>query len=171
MSKILIREIRKEDDPVIEKIIRDCLIEYGADHEGTAWADPDLCRFSEIYGKEDSRYWVAETEGKVVAGVGIGALEGEVCELQKMYCRKEYRQQGISGKLLDTALCFARQHYAACYLETLPNMKEAQRFYEVHGFRRTEKVYGNTGHTACDVRYLLSFRKGGKDDTILPEKQ
>ncbi|MBR2801931.1 MAG: GNAT family N-acetyltransferase [Erysipelotrichaceae bacterium] len=171
MQDILIREIRKEDDPAVEKIIRDCLIEYGADHEGTAWADPDLCRFSEIYGREDRRYWVAEVDGTVVAGVGIGPLEGEICELQKMYCRKEYRSQGISGRLLNTALQFARLHYAGCYLETLPNMTEAQRFYEAHGFRRTEKICGNTGHTACDVRYLLSFRTEGKNGTILPEIQ
>ena len=35
-----IRKIRKEDDAVIENIIRTCLIEFGAAREGTAWADP-----------------------------------------------------------------------------------------------------------------------------------
>ena len=33
-----IRKIRKEDDAVIENIIRSCLIEFGAAREGTAWA-------------------------------------------------------------------------------------------------------------------------------------
>lgn len=43
-----IREIEKKDDKKIESVIRFCLIEYGAAQEGTAWADPDLCRFSRI---------------------------------------------------------------------------------------------------------------------------
>ncbi len=34
-----IRKIRKEDDAVIENIIRTCLIEFGAAREGTAWRE------------------------------------------------------------------------------------------------------------------------------------
>ena len=41
----IIREIQKKDNLEIEKIIRSCLREFGADHEGTAWSDPDLGRF------------------------------------------------------------------------------------------------------------------------------
>ena len=41
-----IREIVKNDNKDVENVIRTCLIEYGANHEGTAWADPDLGRFS-----------------------------------------------------------------------------------------------------------------------------
>ncbi len=55
-----IREIQKKDNAAVEHVIRSCLIEFGADHEGTAWADPDLGRFSEIYNSEGNRYWVAE---------------------------------------------------------------------------------------------------------------
>ena len=43
------REIEPKDNRSVEAVIRACLIEFGADHEGTAWADPDLGRFSEIY--------------------------------------------------------------------------------------------------------------------------
>ena len=44
--KYKIRRIEKRDDAQIEKIIRSCLIEFGGDHEGTAWADPNLVKFS-----------------------------------------------------------------------------------------------------------------------------
>ena len=44
-----IREIEAKDNKEIEQIIRSCLIEFGANHEGTVWADPNLGRFSEIY--------------------------------------------------------------------------------------------------------------------------
>jgi len=72
MEEYLIREIRPEDNGAVEKVIRDCLIEYGANHEGTAWADPNLGRFSEIYNTEGNKYWVAvDNLSKIVAG-GIG---------------------------------------------------------------------------------------------------
>ena len=59
-----IREIVKNDNKDVENVIRTCLIEYGANHEGTAWADPDLGRFSEIYNKEGHKYWVAVDENE-----------------------------------------------------------------------------------------------------------
>ena len=47
-----IREIEKRDNAAVEQIIRSCLIEFGGNREGTAWCDPDLGRFSEIYNNE-----------------------------------------------------------------------------------------------------------------------
>ena len=62
-----IREIEQKDNKAVEGVIRTCLIEYGGDHEGTAWADPDLGRFSEIYNSEGNKYWVAEDENGELA--------------------------------------------------------------------------------------------------------
>ena len=155
-----IRKIRKEDDAVIENIIRTCLIVFGAAREGTAWADPDLGRFSEIYNTEGNRYWVAEDErGKVVGGVGIGALKGAegICELQKMYCLPEARGTGVARELMDEALKYAERFYGQCYLETLDNMTAAQKFYESCGFRRIEEPVVQTEHFLCDVRYIRNI--------------
>ncbi len=156
----IIREIEKKDDKKVENIIRTCLIEFGANHEGTAWADPDLNRFSEVYNTEGNKYWVAEDEnGEVVGGVGIGRLEGtkDICELQKMYCLSQARGTGIAHKLIEIALEYARKYYRRCYLETLHNMIAAQKFYEKHGFKRTDEFFGETGHYACDVRYIKNL--------------
>lgn len=152
-----IREIESKDNKIIETIIRNALIEYGGNHEGTAWADPDLGRFSEIYGTTGKRYWVAEDEqGRVVGGTGIGPLPGAegVCELQKMYCITEARGTGISHQLMNVALEYAKNHYKQCYLETLDNMVSAQRFYEKFGFHRTDVSPVTTEHFACDVKYI-----------------
>ena len=157
----VIREISPADNRIIESIIRTCLIEFGGNHEGTAWADPDLGRFSEIYNTEGKKYWVAEDEsGKVVGGVGIGTLEGEadICELQKMYCVPEVRGKGISHELMKICLDFATKYYDKCYLETLESMIGAQRFYEKFGFTRVTEALTETGHGACDVRYIKELR-------------
>ena len=108
-----IRTIEPHDNAQVEAVIRSCLIEYGANHEGTAWSDPYLGRFSEVYEPVDSEYWVAVDEsGRVVGGVGIGALPGVegVCELQKMYCLPEARGTGVAHRLMDEALAFAAAH-------------------------------------------------------------
>ena len=152
-----IREIGPQDNKAVEQVIRSCLIEFGGDHEGTAWADPMLGRFSEVYSVPDSRYWVAADEnGKVVGGVGIGRLDGAdgLCELQKMYLLPQARGTGLAQRLMDKALGFASQHYERCYLETLDNMTAAQRFYEKNGFVRVREPVVITDHFACEVRYI-----------------
>ena len=152
-----IREIEKKDDRAVEGVIRSCLIEFGADHEGTAWADPDLCRFSEIYVSEGNKYWVAEDDtGEIVGGVGIGCLDQNrgICELQKMYCLPRVRGKGISHTLMRQALEYAKKYYRYCYLETCDNMIAAQKFYEKYDFVRVDKPVIETAHYACEVKYL-----------------
>lgn len=156
-----IREVREKDNKNIENVIRTCLIEFGANHEGTAWSDPDLCRFSEIYHTDGNKYWVAENcEGRIIGGAGIGKLDGveDVCELQKMYCLPEVRGTGVSHRLMDTALEYAGKYYRRCYLETLDNMVAAQKFYEKYGFTRIYEPIVQTVHFACDVRYIKHLR-------------
>lgn len=151
-----IREIQQKDDPAVEAVIRTCLIEFGANHEGTAWADPDLCRFSKIYNTPGNCYWIAEDEhGKIVGGVGIGALDSNgLCELQKMYCLPEARGTGLAHDLMRRALRYAENYYTRCYLETLDNMTAAQKFYEKYGFVRIYEPVIQTEHFACEVRYI-----------------
>lgn len=155
--KYVIRRISDKDNSRMEYIIRSCLIEFGGNHEGTAWADPDLGRFSEIYNGDNCAYWVAENEdGIVIGGVGIGQLLNvqDTCELQKMYCVPAARGTGISHLLIQQALSFAEKHYSKCYLETLESMKGAQKFYGKYGFMRVENPLTETGHDACSVRYI-----------------
>ena len=155
--EFIIRRIEKKDDAFIEKVIRSCLIEFGADHEGTAWTDPDLSRFSEVYNREGCRYWVAQTQdGEIVGGVGIGRIEDApgVCELQKMYCLPKARGTGAAHQLIRRALNYAGRYYDRCYLETLENMTAARKFYEKYGFVRIEEPVAITGHFSCDVRYI-----------------
>lgn len=153
--KYTIREIQQKDNADVENIIRTCLIEFGGNREGLAWADPDLGRFSEIYNKDGHKYWVAEDEsGKLVGGVGIGPFADDVCELQKMYCLQEARGTGLAHELIQIALDYAKAYYKKCYLETLSNMTAANKFYLKYGFERLDQPLENTEHYACDVWYI-----------------
>ena len=75
-----------------------------------------------------------------------------------MYCLKEVRRKGVAHELIRKALDYAKMYYDKCYLETLENMVEAQRFYEKYDFKRIDGPLVNTGHFACDVCYLKMLK-------------
>lgn len=153
-----IRTIQSKDNSSIETIIRQCLIDFGGNRAGLAWEDESLSHLSDYYNQEGRNYWVAFDEyGKMLGGCGIaqfGSPEDKICELQKMYLVQEARGTGIARKLLETALQFAKQHYKACYLETLQNMEAANRFYKKHGFQMLESPLAGSEHFACDAWYI-----------------
>ena len=161
-QEYIIRPIEEKDNKEIEAIIRCCLVEFGGDHEGTAWTDPFLGRFSEVYSAGGSRYWVAEdAAGRLAGGCGIGPLDSEgLCELQKMYLLPAARGTGLARRLMDTALGFASRHYDRCFLETLENMAAARRFYERSGFVRIYEPPVRTEHYACGIKYMMQLSKG-----------
>lgn len=152
-----IRLIQQTDDKRIEEIIRQCLIEFGANRPGFAWQDPELSRLSTAYEDVSSAYWVAHEDGKVLGGCGIAALlpkvEG-VCELQKMYVDADHRGKGVGQALLETAMAFAGIHFRWCYLETFSSMKRAALLYRQAGFISLPKPLVETEHNACDGWFL-----------------
>lgn len=156
---MIIREIEEKDNEKVESLIRTCLIEFGADKPGCAWSDPNLGCFYEVYKNEKSKYWVVEEKGEIVAGCGIGPVDGveNVCELQKMYSLKEARGSGVASELLKISLEFAKKYYKQCYLETFSNMVAANKFYKKNGFIQLDKPLVETEHYACDVWYIKSL--------------
>ncbi|UTY40211.1 GNAT family N-acetyltransferase [Allocoprobacillus halotolerans] len=153
---MLIRQIKEKDNLEVEKLIRDCLIEFGGNRPGCAWEDKDLGRFYQVYQPDNRQYLVVIKDGHVVGGCGIGPVVGKqgICELQKMYCYKEIRGTGIAKELLDQSLVFAKKHYQKCYLETFSQMVAANRFYLKNGFQPLDKPLIQGPHYACDRWYI-----------------
>ena len=93
MDNHKIREIEKKDNAGVESLIRTCLLEFGGDREGTAWCDPDLGRFSEIYNKPGHKYWVAIDENENVVAIGEIGLDyyydNSPREVQKEWFKKQ----------------------------------------------------------------------------------
>src|SRR4051812_13996254 len=73
---MIIRALLPNDDAAIERIIRSCLIEFGANRAGLAWEDESLSHLSDYYAPEGSAYWVVEEKGTVVGGCGIAPFAG-----------------------------------------------------------------------------------------------
>ncbi|QSF47353.1 GNAT family N-acetyltransferase [Paenibacillus tianjinensis] len=156
-----IRQIQISDNGPIERIIRECLIEYGGNRDGLAWADASMHDLYSYYNAAENRaYWIVEEDGEVLGGCGIAAFDesDEVCELQKMYLTTSTRGTGIASKLLQTALDFAKLYYKQCYLETLQTMAAANRFYQKQGFSLLAEPLAGSEHFACDAWYIKDLQ-------------
>lgn len=159
-----IRTIIPSDNPVLAKIIRQTLEEFGANHPGTVYFDESTDQLFELFQQEKSRYFVAEKEESLLGGAGIfptPGLEADTCELVKMYLLPQARGQGLGRTLIQTALAFAREAgYRRVYLETMPELEQAIRVYEKFGFAPLQKPMGNSGHSGCSKWMLLNLKPG-----------
>ena len=161
MSELAIRPIRRDDDAAVREIIIAVMTELEATGEGYSDRDPELAAMAVAYGVDGAAYLVAELDGRVVGGGGLGPLAGagpDVCELRKMYLLPECRGLGIGRRMLEICLERARElGYRTCYLETLAQMDRARDLYERFGFLPLEAPMGDTGHFGCNRWYALSL--------------
>ena len=155
VSEFIIREITAKDNQDMAQIVRDVIIEMGAPLKGTAYEDKALDDLFATYKKPKAIYYVLEHDGKVVGGGGVAQLDhykGNICELQKMYFLPIARGRGLGSKMIDLCLKKAREFgFDQCYLETIANMKAAQKLYAKKGFTEIKSPMGNTSHHSCDV--------------------
>ena len=116
----------------------------------------------EAYQFPKSKYFVVEEDKKILGGAGISPLRNgdiNICELQKMYFHKTIRGRGIGQRLIEICLDFALESgYEKCYIETMPNMVDAQKLYLKKGFQYINAPLGNTGHSACLVWMIKKIR-------------
>ena len=160
MHKIHIRSIKASDNPLLEKIIKDTLTEFGCNRAGTVFADPQTAFLFEQYMHPRTAYFTAELDGEVVGGAGIGLLNGieDICELQKMYLKPHAREKGIAKQLLVKCIEAAKKNdFKKMYLESLKELKTALHFYELNGFEYLDKPIINTGHFSCDKWMIKSL--------------
>ncbi len=160
-GKVSIRSIQQKDDLKLGAIIRGCFLDYDAAQEGTVFADKIIDQLSVSFDRDRSAYFVLDMEGEVLGGAGIQPLKGgeqHICELQKMYIKKEARGLGLGRALMEKCISFAReQNYSICYLESLPELKDALRLYERSGFTYIKNRLGATGYYGCTLYMTIEL--------------
>jgi putative acetyltransferase len=152
---MLIRPIIESDNKPLATILREVLIEMNIPKIGSAYEDPEIDNMYNSYSLARSRYFIVEENDKILGGAGINQLRDgrpDICELQKMYFHKSLRGRGIGDKMIELCLNFAiKSNFKKCYIETMPNMINAQKLYLKKGFKYIDGPLGNTGHIACPV--------------------
>ena len=140
---ITFREIKKEDDKALALLIRTNLKANALDIPGTVYFDEALDHLSDIYGKDDSRYFVLEDKtGKVIGGIGFARFPHmeNTAELQKLYLDDEAKGFGLGYKMVYFIEEQMRKAgFSRSYLETHDNLKTAIHVYENSGYRETDR--------------------------------
>lgn len=154
---IIVRPIEPKDNPAVANVIRAVMPEFGAGGAGFAIHDREVDEMFETFNLPRSRFYICESDGKVIGGGGVAPLLGgktDTCELKKMYFLPEGRGLGLGQQVLEKCLEAAKEFgFRYCYLETFNTMAGAMKLYEKNGFIKIPGALGNTGHFACDTFY------------------
>jgi putative acetyltransferase len=157
-SSIQIREIQPADNPMLARIVKDTLAEFGANRPGTVYYDSTTDHLFELFQKTRSVYYVALLNNEIVGGGGIyptDALPEDTCELVKMYLLPHARGMNLGRTLIEKNIAYAESAgYKNIYLETMPELKQALSVYAKFGFEYLKGPMGNSGHTGCSLWML-----------------
>lgn len=155
------RQLLREDNIRMAQIIRSALKEHGVDKPGTVFTDPTTDDLFALFQSFNSRYIIAEENGRIVGGAGVFPTTGlpEKCaELVKLYVDQNYRNQGIGIELMKRCEGIASElGYTQLYLETLLELERACSLYERMGYRKLSGPLGDSGHFACSLWMLKTL--------------
>ncbi|HTR80159.1 MAG TPA: GNAT family N-acetyltransferase [Bacteroidota bacterium] len=99
--------------------------------------DSEIAGLPGPYAPPHGRLLIAADEQRIAGCVGLKRIDDEVCEMKRLFVRKDFRGRGVGLKLTTKVLEEASNAgYTTLRLDTLPTMTEAIALYEKLGFQR-----------------------------------
>jgi GNAT superfamily N-acetyltransferase len=120
--------------------VRDLFLEY-AQSLGFSLCfqsfDQELAGLPGDYAPPDGRLLLAEFEGQLAGCVALHKLDGNICEMKRLYLRPQFRAKGLGRALAETIIAEARVlGYQRMRLDTVePVMRDAVAMYHRLGFK------------------------------------
>lgn len=117
------------------------------------WLAVDLCfqSFEEELANLPGKYakpkgrllLLAASENETAGCVAFRAIDDEICEMKRLFVRKNFRGSGLGKKLIEELIADARNEgYKRMRLDTLSDkMPQAIRLYRAFGFREIAPYY------------------------------
>jgi ribosomal-protein-alanine N-acetyltransferase len=137
-----IRDFQPGDLPTLSEIDQACF------PPGISYSREELAGF---IAHRSARTWVAEDKGSIVGFAVANREPARVGHIITIDVLERSRRQGTGSELMKVAEDWARKaRLQVIYLETAEDNLTAQRFYEVCGYRKVDKVerYYNNGQAA-----------------------
>lgn len=144
VEDVFIETMNLTDQSTVTDMVRRGIGSY--EEAGTVLASTfrRLDNFQTAYSSTGSTFIVAKDKrlnGLVIGGAGLGPLHGlspteGQGEIRDLVVLPEWRGHGIGARLLKRCLEEAKkQGYQRLYLETTPQMEQAQKLFIRYGFR------------------------------------
>ena len=106
--------------------------------------DQELSEFPGNYMLPTGALLLATRDGHLAGSVATRRLDGETCEMKRLYVRPDFRGLGIGRDLAAAIIDAARDlSYRKMRLDTLPGMDDARGLYRTLGFREIAAYYEN----------------------------
>jgi GNAT superfamily N-acetyltransferase len=139
-----IRPARVPDEiPEVRRLMREYADALGVDLCFQGF-DRELEELPGDYAPPRGALLVAGTPGALAGCVALRPLEGDACEMKRLFVRPGLRGTGLGGRLARAVLDEARRiGYRRMRLDTLPMMSEAIALYRRLGFRETDPYRHN----------------------------
>lgn len=91
------------------------------------------------YAPPDGRLYLARYDGAVAGCIALRKIDGEACEMKRLYVRPQYRGKGIGRSLSEKLIREARaMGYRTMRLDTVPHMTAAIALYRSLGFQEIQ---------------------------------
>ena len=119
--------------------------------------DKELAGLPGDYAPPEGRLLLAECVGQPAGCVALHKLEGNVCEMKRLYLRPQFRGKGLGLVLAERIITEARSiGYQRMRLDTVePVMKDAVAMYRRLGFREIAPYCANPIAGALYMELLL----------------
>lgn len=125
----------------VRDIILEVLLEHGFEYDRLK--DADLKDINDYYFANGDTFFVGVADGRVIGTAGVRKLKGNLCEIRRIYLKKDFRGKGSGKQLFMAALDFAEKNCSGAVLKTDPTLTKAIDMYLKHGFtlQKEEKGY------------------------------
>jgi putative acetyltransferase len=119
--------------------------------------DAELASLPGEYAPPAGRLLLAEYDSSLAGCVALHKLEGDVCEMKRLYLRPQFRGKGLGRVLADRIINEAREiGYKSMRLDTVESvMKDAVEMYRRMGFREIPPYCPNPIPTALYMELQL----------------
>jgi putative acetyltransferase len=95
----------------------------------------EIDRITAYYAERGGRFWVAETDRRIVGMFGLERSSERAAELRRMYVAPEHRRQGLAPRMLAFAEDAARSMgFDKMVLSTSELQAAAIALYRAHGY-------------------------------------